>query len=447
MGALCAPCKSHKCCGWITKCGCGVCIAKCCGDTAPDLWHDKFTYTAYEQALWDNAEDQRKEHQKALEEATKYLHLRKDLKDGDVLAFNGETLVDDVIETFTGGEYGHVAIVCNCMWDEAVLGPYNGDVLIMESFSSHHGKPVPDALTGEVRSGTQAHILYKRLDAALVHDTVYAHALIDPLNETEMKDFHAFCARTHKDAAEYDYSQAYAIPLRTGCCATKDETTNEEDSEQYFCSEFVAAALRAAGRLPATTESSTMSPGDFFHANCQIDGGKPILKDRVRLVESGHPPLERLISDYNKDEEITSLQQQLSSLKQQLLGPESGDPSKQHWPREGLSTEPSGLSVEQWCSEAGQAYIGKTLGLLKEVFKAACPEGELDVDYPGGPQKRRAPAPRRLIVDATGSADDATVTRVWGYFSDAQTTLGSVVSDDLAEKPSDNCEAPHPLAP
>merc|ERR1712166_704928 len=69
------------------------------------------------------------------------------------------------------------------------------------------------------------------------------------------------------------------------------------------------------------------SPGDFFHANCQIEGGKPILKDRVRLVESGHPPLERLISDYNKDEEITSLQQQLSSLKQQLLGPESGDPS------------------------------------------------------------------------------------------------------------------------
>ena len=125
---------------------------------------------------------------------TRYLHLRKELKDGDVIAFDGETLVDDVIvsshhlqyvsherlvdiryiwflhsyypphnclksiclnahhitshlfvparelhalrkvnslscevcrglqETFTGGEYGHVAIVCNCLWDEAVLG-------------------------------------------------------------------------------------------------------------------------------------------------------------------------------------------------------------------------------------------------------------------------------------------------------------------------------------
>ena len=92
---------------------------------------------------------------------TRYLYLRKELKDGDVIAFDGETLVDDVIvsshhlqcasherlvdirklhhdlrkvngiscevcrglqETFTGGEYGHVAIVCNCLWDEAVLG-------------------------------------------------------------------------------------------------------------------------------------------------------------------------------------------------------------------------------------------------------------------------------------------------------------------------------------
>ena len=28
---------------------------------------------------------------------TRYLHLRKELKDGDVIAFDGETLVDDVI--------------------------------------------------------------------------------------------------------------------------------------------------------------------------------------------------------------------------------------------------------------------------------------------------------------------------------------------------------------
>jgi len=324
MGAVCAPCKDHRCCGWITHCGCGVCIAKCCGDTEPDLWHDKFTYTAYEQALWDNSEDARKDLVLKTAEAAKYLHLRKELKDGDVIAFDGETLVDDVIETFTGGEYGHVAIVCNCLWDEAVLGSRNGDVLIMESFSSHHGKPVPDALTSEVRSGTQAHILYKRLDAALLHDTVYVHSLIEPLTEEETKNFHAFCARAHEDAAEYDYSQAYAIPLRTGCCATKDETTIEEDSEKYFCSEFVAAALRAAGKLPALTEASTMSPGDFLQSNCGIDGTQPILKERVRLVQSGHPPLERLISDYQKDEEIALLKQEVITLKQQLPESESG---------------------------------------------------------------------------------------------------------------------------
>ena len=35
---------------------------------------------------------------------------------------------------------------------------------IMESFASHHGHPVVDALTGQIRSGTQCHVLFRRLD-------------------------------------------------------------------------------------------------------------------------------------------------------------------------------------------------------------------------------------------------------------------------------------------
>ena len=73
----------------------------------------------------------------------------------------------------------------------------------------------------QVRSGTQAHILYKRLDAALLHDTVYVHSLIEPLTEEETKNFHAFCARAHEDAAEYDYSQVHLCVVRTRMRGTK----------------------------------------------------------------------------------------------------------------------------------------------------------------------------------------------------------------------------------
>ena len=92
-----------------------------------------------------------------------------------------------------------------------------------------------------------------------------------------------------------------------------------------------------------------------MQSNCGIDGTQPILKERVRLlqvlsnltplrltlivlyslvflqvfesssVQSGHPPLERLISDYQKDEEIALLKQEVITLKQRLPESESGD--------------------------------------------------------------------------------------------------------------------------
>ena len=42
-------------------------------------------------------------------------------------------------------------------------------------------------------------------------------------------------------------------------------------------------------------------------------------------MQSGHPPLERLISDYKEDEEIALLKQEVITLKQRLPESESGD--------------------------------------------------------------------------------------------------------------------------
>ena len=100
----------------------------------------------------------------------------------------------------------------------------------------------------QIRSGTQAHILWKRLEV-LENDTVYVHRLKTPLDEEETKNFQEFCKRAHKEAAEYDYSQAYGIAARR---ATHDKnfrdsqmTTEEENHYNYFW--WVALAALQCG--------------------------------------------------------------------------------------------------------------------------------------------------------------------------------------------------------
>ena len=73
--------------------------------------------------------------------------------------------------------------------------------------------------------------------------------------------------------------------------------------------------------------------------------------------------------------------------------------------------------VEAWAtSGVAQALVGSTLGELRAAYLEACPTGSLEVDHPGGPMKKRGPAADRLIVNADGDADDATVERIWGHF-------------------------------
>ena len=65
----------------------------------------------------------------------------------------------------------------------------------------------------QVRSGSQAHVLWKRLDA-LKHDDVYAHRLKEPLTEEERQKMGEFLRAAHVAGAEYDYAQASASQKR-----------------------------------------------------------------------------------------------------------------------------------------------------------------------------------------------------------------------------------------
>jgi len=311
--------------------GCGTCLTKCCGWTEPDSFHDKVTHTTYEQQIYENQQPMREEAEAKRKELLKYLAKREGLKDGDVIAFVGHTFTDGVISAVTGGEYGHVAVVCSSLWEEETRGSLHGDALVLESFASHHGKPVLDALKNEIRSGTQAHILWKRLEV-LQNDSVYVHRLKTPLNEEETKNFQEFCQRAHKEAAEYDYSQAYGIAARR---ATHDKsfrdsqmTTEEENHYNYFCSELVACALQAAGRLDKELNCSLVVPGDFAckeqgTENSRLFAHGEIVGEAELLVEAMHPPMEPMIMIDIKDQRIKQLEVEVASLKSIHL--EDGD--------------------------------------------------------------------------------------------------------------------------
>ena len=61
-----------------------------------------------------------------------------------------------------------------------------------------------------MRSGTQSHILHKRIDA-LRHDTVFAHRLKEPLTAEETQKMGEFLQEAHHQGAEYDYAQVRTL--------------------------------------------------------------------------------------------------------------------------------------------------------------------------------------------------------------------------------------------
>ena len=101
-------------------------------------------------------------------------------------------------------------------------------------------------------------------------------------------------------------------------------------------------------------------------------------------------------------------------------------------------------AVEAWAvGPAAQALVGASLGELRLAFLAACPAGHVEVDHPAGPKFKRGPAADRLLVNADGDADDATVERIWGYFPEPEPTTEAVASAAVCPPPP----LPPPAAP
>lgn len=148
-------------------------------------------------------------------------------------------------------------------------------------------------------------------------DDVWVHPLKEPLKGKDLKDFTRFLNEIHDEAAEYDYEQAYPVTLGM----------NDECKEKFFCSELVAAALKAAHVFPASVNSSSIVPGHYMDPKRPEISGQ--FSERYNLIQVGHPSLEQAVQDSRTQAEIKRLKAKVTGYEEQLgLEPTELDPEE-----------------------------------------------------------------------------------------------------------------------
>jgi len=75
------------------------------------------------------------------------------------------------------------------------------------------------------------------------------------------------------------------------------------------------------------------------------------------------------------------------------------------------------MSLESYVENEAQALVGKSVSEVKKVISIRHPAARFELDFPGGPMKRRAPDPNRVIIEADSNSESATTTAISGHFS------------------------------
>lgn len=168
-----------------------------------------------------------------------------DIRPGDVLGFAGCGWWSCAIQVCTLGLPGvslsHVAI--------AVGWRGHRWPLLVEAVAEYRE---PCAVTGKVLDGVQAHHARSRIRG--YEGKVFHYPIARPLQWLEQAMLHGFC----RERLGTSYDALGAMLARDTLWAATHRPA--EDLVSLFCSEFVAAALRAAGRLPEETNASEWSP-------------------------------------------------------------------------------------------------------------------------------------------------------------------------------------------
>lgn len=173
----------------------------------------------------------------------RYDALRPVVKTGDLIFFSGRGLTSWLIKRATRSDFSHVGIV--------VRDPAFG-VLLVESTTL---SKMPDLWTGRRTEGVQAVYLSQRI--ATYQGAVWIARGKRPLERAEEERL----ARVLYELRQRPYERSYwtlaraALPNWLG--------GNGPDPSSLFCSELVAIALQAVGRLPMSPPADAYAPHEL----------------------------------------------------------------------------------------------------------------------------------------------------------------------------------------
>ncbi len=187
----------------------------------------------------------------------KYQEIRDQIKEGDVIAFGGESILSSVIKFRTRSPYSHVAMI---------RGRYSGrpgesDMIMM--IESTMSVDTPDLVHGEIIKGVQLHYLDEVIRTA--EAKIWWVPLKKVLTMDQDQRMIAWLHKKHQSRTPYDKRQA------VGCAIDWIDAlgySNTPDFEKLFCSEMVARAYQKASLIDDSVNASEMTPQDVVDLSC-----------------------------------------------------------------------------------------------------------------------------------------------------------------------------------
>lgn len=185
---------------------------------------------------------------------TPYIDVRILMRPGDVLAFGGKSRFSSIIKMATGSEVSHIAVV------------------IKSRAAGENLNWMAESSTGGVK--------HRRISQAI--DTYDGEVWWLPLSPESRGRFDVFRFEAFADehlGKPYDDFQCLLEPL----------SVNSEDFDKFFCSEFGAGALKAAGVLPTRVNASRTNPKEMcsfsIYSGVSQLKGEPLAITGLNMVQ------------------------------------------------------------------------------------------------------------------------------------------------------------------
>lgn len=176
----------------------------------------------------------------------RYADLRDDLKDGDVVLFDGKGPISNIIKFASGSDKSHVGMIVRPSADFVAL------------FESTTISDVADIDSGTARRGVQIVPLSERLRR------YEGRAVVRQLNKPLTKDMLSLLWEFRREVAGREYEKDVLELMATLLSERVRRAlgVNEEDLSSLFCSELVAEAYQRM-RLLADVDQGGRSSNDY----------------------------------------------------------------------------------------------------------------------------------------------------------------------------------------